>query len=299
MPSLFASMHHRTPASRLSALARRLALSGLLAASVSAPAQTALPAGYSRWQASMDAFAAADKLRLPQPDGLLFVGSSSIRFWAHMAQDFQSAPVVINRGFGGSTMADCQYFVQQLVLQYRPRQVMVYAGDNDLAEGRTPAQVLESFQGFVRAVRAELPQARIGYISIKPSPARAGLLPLVRETNALIEAYVATLAQADYIDIFHPMLDAQGLPRADLYGPDRLHMNAEGYALWRGVIGPYVARGDDADAPGRPGGARALTAGALPPATQPETVGAVQQVVSTSSALTPAPTGSQSLGNRR
>ncbi|MBU0890927.1 MAG: GDSL family lipase [Gammaproteobacteria bacterium] len=258
---LFASMRpiHRAPASRLSALARRLALSGLLAASISAPAQTALPAGYSRWQASMDAFSAADKLRLPQQDGVLFVGSSSIRFWAQLAQDFEQVPVVINRGFGGSTMDDCHYFAQQLVVQYRPRQVMIYAGDNDLAEGRTPAQVLESFQGFVRAVRAELPHARIGYISIKPSPARTGLLPQVRETNALLKDYVGTLPNADYIDIYHPMLNAQDQPRSDLYGPDRLHMNAAGYALWRGVIGPYVMA--PADGPGK---SPVLTATAAP-----------------------------------
>ena len=256
---LFASMPHSTPATRLSSLARRLALSGLLAASISAPAQTALPAGYSRWQTSMDAFSAADKLRQPQQDGVLFVGSSSIRFWAQLAQDFEPMPVVINRGFGGSTMDDCHHFVQQLVVQYRPRQVMVYAGDNDLAEGRTPAQVLESFQGFVRAVRAELPQARIGYISIKPSPARAGLLPQVRETNALLKAYVGTLPNVDYIDIYHPMLDAQEQPRTELYGPDRLHMNAAGYALWRGVIGPYVL--PSADGLGKPS---VLTAAAAP-----------------------------------
>jgi lysophospholipase L1-like esterase len=243
---LLAAMHRRFPFAHLSALARRLAVAGLLAASIHAPAQTAAPAGYARWQASIDAFAASDKLRQPRPDGVLFVGSSSIRFWAHVAQDFASTPVVINRGFGGSTMADCHSLVRQLVLQYRPRQVMVYAGDNDLAEGRAPAQVLESFQGFVRAVRAELPEARIGYISIKPSPARAALLPQVRETNALLKAYVATLADADFIDIFTPMLDAQGVPRADLYGPDRLHMNAEGYALWREVIGPFLLPGQGA-----------------------------------------------------
>lgn len=263
---LFATMpHHRTPAARLSALARRLALSGLLAASISAPAQTALPAGYSRWQASLDAFSAADKLRQPQHGGVLFVGSSSIRFWAQLSQDFEPLPVVINRGFGGSTMADCHQFVKQLVLQYQPRQVMVYAGDNDLAEGRSPAQVLKSFEGFVRAVRAELPDARIGYISIKPSPARAALLPQVRETNALLQAYVGSLANADYIDIFHPMLTAQNEPRADLYGPDRLHMNAAGYALWRGVIAPYVL---PADAKGGP----ALTATAAPAAGRPATI---------------------------
>lgn len=269
-------MRRTHPATRLRTLARRLAVSGLLAASISAPAQTALPAGYSRWQASMDAFAESDKLRLPQPDGVLFVGSSSIRFWAHMAQDFAPQPVVINRGFGGSTMADCHHLVQQLVVQYQPRQVMVYAGDNDLAQGRTPAQVLESFEGFVRAVRAALPQARIGYISIKPSPARAALLPQVREANALLKAYVATLPRADFIDIYTPMLAPGGTPREDLFGPDRLHMNAAGYALWRDVIGPYL----------RPGGGAAPTVTAAAedgPLARP--VAAVPAALATSAAL--------------
>ena len=221
-------------------LSTATALHAAPAAPAEAAPAPALPAHYVRWQASIDAFAAADQARQPQPDGVLFVGSSSIRFWTQLQQDFRQAPVVINRGFGGSTMADCLFFVKKLVVQYRPRQVMVYAGDNDLAQGRTPEQVLESFQGFVRAVRAELPGTRIGYISIKPSPARAELLPLVRETNALLAAYVRTLPEADYIDVFGPMLEADGTPRAGLYGPDRLHMNEAGYALWRTVIGPFL-----------------------------------------------------------
>jgi lysophospholipase L1-like esterase len=214
-----------------------------LQAASPAPAEAlaaALPAPYAQWQSSIEAFAAADQARQPQPGGVLFVGSSSIRFWTQLPQDFRQAPVVINRGFGGSTMADCLFFVKKLVVQYQPRQVMVYAGDNDLAQGRTPAQVLESFQGFVRAVRSELPGTRIGYISIKPSPSRATLLPLVRETNALLAEYVRTLPEADYIDIFSPMVDASGAPRPGLFGPDRLHMNEAGYALWRTVIGPFV-----------------------------------------------------------
>lgn len=276
MPWQFLSPMRRThPAARLRTLARRLAVSGLLAASISAPAQTALPAGYSRWQASMDAFAESDKLRQPQPDGVLFVGSSSIRFWAHMAQDFAPLPVVINRGFGGSTMADCHHLVQQLVVQYQPRQVMVYAGDNDLAQGRTPAQVLESFEGFVRAVRTALPDARISYISIKPSPARVALLPNVREANALLKAYVATLPRADFIDIYTPMLAPDGTPREDLFGPDRLHMNAAGYALWRDVIAPYLQPGDGAE--------RTVTAAG--PQGAPARPEAVSPAVSTSAAL--------------
>ncbi|WP_111882314.1 SGNH/GDSL hydrolase family protein [Paracidovorax anthurii] len=206
-----------------------------------APAPSAaVPAPHVRWQSSMEAFAAADKASLPQSDGVLFVGSSTIRLWTDLREDFRQLPVVINRGFGGSTMADCQYFVKNLVLQYQPRHVMVYAGDNDLAEGRTPQQVLESFQAFVGAVREALPQTRISYISIKPSPLRLSLLPRMREANALLAQYVRSVPNSDFIDIFSPMLDSAGVPRADLFGPDHLHMNDAGYDLWRSVISPYV-----------------------------------------------------------
>lgn len=200
----------------------------------------ALPAPYARWQSSMDAFAAADQAGLPQAGGVLFVGSSTIRLWTDLREDFRQLPVVINRGFGGSTMADCNYFVKRLVLQYRPRQVIVYAGDNDLAEGRSPAQVLESLRSFVTTVRGELPGTRISYVSIKPSPLRSALLPQIREANGLLAAYLRGVADTDYIDIFSPMMAADGQPRAELFGPDRLHMNAAGYDLWQSAIRPYL-----------------------------------------------------------
>jgi len=189
----------------------------------------------------MDAFAAADLKRRPDTNGVLFVGSSTIRLWSHLATDFRDQPVVINRGFGGSTLADCEHFARQLVLQYRPAQVLVYAGDNDLAAGRTPAQVLESFVRFTQTVRAELPNTRIAYISIKPSPLRAALLPSMRETNSLIADHLRQLEYADYIDTHTAMLTADGSPRPELFLPDRLHMNASGYALWQSVIAPYLA----------------------------------------------------------
>ena len=268
---------------RLSRLARRLALSGVLVSSTAAvhpapvggpgsapgskPAQSSSSAShYARWQASMDAFAAADKAQAPAENGVLFVGSSTIRFWTQLPQDFRDVPVLINRGFGGSTMADCQYFVKQLVLQYRPRQVFVYAGDNDLAEGRTPQQVLDSFEGFVAAVRAELPGTRIAYISIKPSPLRAELMPRAREANALLAEYVRTLPNSDYIDIFTPMLGMDGAPRAELFGPDRLHLSDAGYRLWRSVIADYVGRGLPATL--QAGSGKAVQRGAEPAAAQ-------------------------------
>ncbi|MBP7568053.1 MAG: GDSL family lipase, partial [Burkholderiaceae bacterium] len=158
-----------------------------------------------------------------------------------------------------STMADCNRFARDLVVRYQPSQVLVYAGDNDLAEGRTPAQVLESFREFVATVRSELPGVRIDYISIKPSPSRAGLLEKARETNALIGAYVQTLPNAGYIDIFTPMMTAEGTPRPELFLGDRLHLNETGYQLWQSIIASRLT-----GVPAAPAPAAATAAAAVP-----------------------------------
>jgi len=209
-----------------------------------------------RWQTSLSDFASSDRANPPGRNGVLFVGSSTIRMWRNMSQDFRQVPVVINRGFGGSTLADCDHYVRELVIQYQPRQVMLYAGDNDLAEGRSPAQVLESLQHFVNAVRNELPSTQITYISIKPSPARVALAASIRETNALIANYLASLPNAKYIDIHTPMLDANGETRPELFQADRLHLNDTGYALWKSLITPHLV----ADEPALPPQAHAAAA---------------------------------------
>ena len=196
----------------------------------------ALPAAQARWHAALAAFANADREHFPGHDGVLFVGSSTIRMWTTLAQDFPQFPGIVNRGFGGSTLADCSLFTHDLVARYRPRQVLVYAGENDLAEGQSPMQVLESFVRFEKSVRAELPHARIDFISIKPSPSRTVLIDKVHTTNRLIAGYIQTLHNSTYIDIHTPMLDAEGRPRAALFRPDQLHLNDSGYRLWQSVI---------------------------------------------------------------
>ena len=190
----------------------------------------------ARWKESFDAFAEADRRHPPVAGGVLFVGSSSIRLWNGLAQDFQSLPVVTQRGFGGSRLSDCSAEVARLVLPYKPAFVVLYAGDNDLAEGAAPGNVLVSFRRFVESVRDELPGTRIAYLSIKPSPLRAALMPKVVEANALIADYVATVPNLDYIDIYTKMLGADGRPRSELFAPDMLHLNRAGYALWRDEI---------------------------------------------------------------
>jgi lysophospholipase L1-like esterase len=170
---------------------------------------------------------------------VVFVGSSSIRLWNDLEREFGSMTVV-KRGFGGSRLSDCARYVAQLVLPYQPRTVVVYAGDNDLAEGATPQGVLASYTEFVERVREALPETRIVYISIKPSPSREALMPLAIQANELIEAYSSGRPGLGFIDVYTRMLDEKGRPRAELFLPDALHLNAAGYALWKAAIAEHL-----------------------------------------------------------
>ncbi|MBB3179470.1 SGNH/GDSL hydrolase family protein [Variovorax sp. Sphag1AA] len=230
---------HKAALASLSLALLMAACAPLQRQAITAPPPAEVAAAQSRWQPELQAFAAAD--RTIAPGGVVAVGSSTVRFWTTLPKDFPWVPGgVVNRGFGGSTLHDCSLLVEPLVLRLAPRHVLLYAGDNDLAEGRTPQQVLEDLQRFVRAVRAELPATRISYISIKPSPSRETLLPAMREANAAIAAWLKTVPNTDFIDVFNPMLDANGRPRPALFLPDQLHMTAEGYRLWQQVVAPYL-----------------------------------------------------------
>jgi lysophospholipase L1-like esterase len=224
------------------------------------PGRGADDARAARWKDSFDGFAAADKANAPPPGGVLFVGSSSIRLWDHLSDDFRELPVVIQRGFGGSRLSDCSDNLSRLVLPYKPRVVIVYAGDNDLAEGATPAEVLDTYKRFVDGVHAALPDTQIAYVSIKPSPLRAALLEQAFATNELIRAYSARLAGTHYIDVFSKMLGTDGQPRPELFGADRLHLSRAGYALWKQEISRHLSAMGRSPAP-RPAAAAAPRAG--------------------------------------
>ena len=203
----------------------------------SAPAPA--PASAAALEGEIARFEAADRERLPAPGGVLFVGSSSFRLWPDLAGDFPGVPA-LNRGFGGSTLPDVLHFAPRIVLPYRPRLVLLYAGDNDIASGRTPAQVLDDYRAFVALVRRALPATRIAFVSIKPSPSRWALVDRVREANRLVREEAARDTLQRYIDVFTPMLGADGRPRPELFVADSLHMTPAGYAIWREVLAPVV-----------------------------------------------------------
>jgi lysophospholipase L1-like esterase len=192
-----------------------------------------------RWVSDIERFEAADRRHFPVPGSIVFAGSSSIAMWQTLKKDFGYTPV-LNRGINGSALYDNVQSIDRTVLPYKPPLVVLYAGENDLVEGRTPQEVLHDFQAFVSIVREKLPATRIVYVSIKPSIARFNLTDTFRQTNRLIEDYVAKDKKLVYVNVFTPMLDASGKPRGELFLPDGLHMNARGYSIWRQLIQPTL-----------------------------------------------------------
>ena len=193
-----------------------------------------------RFASEIDAFDAADRAAPPAPDGIVFVGSSTIRLWSSLASDFAGLPV-INRGFGGSTFPEALHYLQRTVVRYHPRMVVVYEGDNDLAGGRTPQQIADDYRAFVRGVRDSLPNARIVFLAIKPSPSRWKLESQRQEANRLVRAIAAKDANQAFVDVGTPMIDpSSGHPRPALYRADSLHMTPAGYAIWRATVAPVL-----------------------------------------------------------
>lgn len=191
------------------------------------------------WADTIAAFARADR-EAPRSGGVVFVGSSSFRLWEDLEQRFKTH-AALNRGFGGSTLADCLRHLDRLVLPHKPRVVVVYAGDNDLALGRTPQQVFDDFLALTRRIHERLPRTEIVFVSIKPSPARADLLDRIRDTNTRVRDHIARRPDyLRYVDVFSPMLDPNGRPRPELFSQDALHLNADGYALWSSLISPVL-----------------------------------------------------------
>lgn len=196
----------------------------------------------NRWDAEVAAFARIDATQAPPPRPVLFVGSSTVRAWRTLAADFPGQPV-LNRGFGGSHLSDVNHHFDRVVGAYRPGVILLYAGDNDVVEGKTASDVAADFAEFRRLVRERLPEARCAFLAIKPSPKRVSALEVQREANALVAAQVRGDRQWTVLDTFTPLLGADGRPDASLFKDDRLHLSAEGYRRWVRVIRPWLEEG--------------------------------------------------------
>jgi lysophospholipase L1-like esterase len=194
----------------------------------------------ARFESEIAAFDNWDRQNSFPQGAILFVGSSSIRMW-QTAESFPGWPV-INRGFGGSHISDVNHFADRIVFKYKPRAIVFYAGDNDIADGKSPQQVARDFESFVHLVHSQLPDTRIIYLPIKPSLARWKHWPDMQQANGHVEELAKRDEDLDYVDTATPMLDSSGKPRVDLFLDDGLHLNAKGYRFWNEILSPHLER---------------------------------------------------------
>lgn len=207
----------------------------LLAAGCQTVSREQREAAREKWRKELEQFARADATAPPEPGGTLFIGSSSFRLWTNLAAAFPERRV-INRGFGGSQMHELLALSDRLVTPYQADEILVYEGDNDLAQKKAPEQVAREFREFARRIHRQQPRARIYFVAIKPSPSRVHLLSAGATANRLIREYCDAKPWLRFIEVHAPMLDARGQPRAELFVDDDLHLNAEGYRLWEELI---------------------------------------------------------------
>jgi len=193
---------------------------------------------HERWEPTIKAFEKLDKETSSRKGGVLFVGSSSIRLWK-LDESFPDFGA-INRGFGGSEIADSTYFAKRIILKHEPRQIFLYAGDNDIARGKSAETVTDDFRKFVQVVRKDLPQTRLVFIAIKPSIKRWALADENAKANAAILEICQQDDLLDYADIWKPMLGEDGQPRPELFAKDGLHLNGKGYELWTSIVKPLI-----------------------------------------------------------
>ncbi|MFL5810357.1 MAG: GDSL-type esterase/lipase family protein [Flavisolibacter sp.] len=191
----------------------------------------------------IQAFKKQDSTHPPPKNAILFTGSSSFRLWGSLQNDFPDY-TIINRAFGGSTFPDVIRYADDVIFKYKPKQVVIYCGDNDLAskDSVSAKTVAQRFRDLYKMIRKKLPDASVVYVSIKPSPSRAQLMPKMVEANQLIKNFIATEKNTSFVDVYHLMLAPDGSPKKELFLEDNLHMKPSGYVIWQQAIKPYLLK---------------------------------------------------------
>ncbi len=179
-----------------------------------------------------------DSLQFPQKNAVLFVGSSSLRLWNDLENVFKEYGA-INRGFGGSNLADAIYYADDIIFPYHPKHIFIYSGENDIASGASVDVTLDRFKILFNLIRKQIPKARISYISIKPSISREKFDAAFQDANAKIKSFLSSQPATDFIDVYQAMLAENGKVQQDIFIQDNLHMNQKGYDIWIRVLKPY------------------------------------------------------------
>ena len=216
-----------------------LGLTGLLRAETNP--RSIAPPNPARFAKDIAKFDAEETSSNPPPrGGIVFTGSSSVRYWK-VKEAFLSLPV-INRGFGGSVAHDLVFYADRVAVRYQPKVLVVYTGGNDLHAKMTPKEALGDYTAFVTYVHEKLPKTLVIVNSVKPAPVRASEVGQVKELNQLLEAWCKERPWITWVDSAAYLYESDGKLKVDLYRPDHLHLNEAGYAQWNELFRPLLEK---------------------------------------------------------
>lgn len=206
-----------------------------------APRPYANARDYAKWEKEVAAYEASDRQTPPPKGGILFIGSSTIRLWKTLAEDYPDHKV-INRGFGGTEIVDSTHFADRLIFPHEPKQIFLRAGGNDIHAGRTPSEVAFDFSEFVRVIHARLPRTEIIYIGVSPAASRWGESDKYRELNRMIRTMALEMPRVGFVETFDMVLSPEGQAVPELFVKDRLHFSPKGYKLLAERVRPFLAQ---------------------------------------------------------
>ena len=188
-----------------------------------------------KFEFAIKGFESHDGMRMPPPGGTVFIGSSTFTKWKTLESEFEDCQA-INRGFGGATIPDINFYADRIAIKYKPARIVFYAGTNDIADGHSAQTVFDDFQTFVRKVHTALPNTQIYFVSMSVPPSRLQYQAVYDLANRMIRDYVAHAPYVHYIDVTSVMRDGKGQLRSDYFLPDRLHMTRAGYEAWIPIL---------------------------------------------------------------
>ena len=202
-----------------------------------------LKAQQPRYFKDIQKFKKQDSIAMPPKNAILFIGSSSFTKWTDV-QAYFPGYTIINRAFGGSTLPEVIGYADDIIFPYKPKQVVIYCGENDLASSDTvtPTIVLNRFKQLFGIIRNKLGNINITYVSIKPSPSRKKILARDELANDMIRKFLKTKSNTGFVDVYHPMIDKDRVINGAIFTSDSLHMNAKGYVIWQKLIQPYLLK---------------------------------------------------------
>ncbi len=188
-------------------------------------------------------FKSRDSAAMPPKGAIVFTGSSSFTGWKDVQERFPEH-TIINRGFGGSSLPHVIMYADDVIFKYQPKQVVIYCGENDAAAGAavTADTITSRFITLFTMIRERLPDTRVSFVSMKPSPSRVKFREVITKANADIRTFLAKHPNTDYIDVYSKMLDSNGAPISTIFQSDSLHMTRPGYDIWTEVIAPYLKK---------------------------------------------------------